>query len=1021
MAEKFLRLESSMRFTYKVASAVLAAATLLGIPANLAAQHPFLITKLTVEKKPGHNDGAAMATVGNRTGRIANHALQAWIVLGGNAALLLLSPEKQNGPYRLRYYQADEAKGRLLGYVPFREANLVESQSTSTAKDFIWAFALSGTDPSTNHPIVFAGDTEAIHARFEDATSPQFAADSLSFSQDGQPKTISISLLVGNEVVGRIYKPAQTSTDISLLQFLPDGDALTYDTAGHITRGRWLTDGSNFTITASTGPATIWQISQLQSITGIPAASRISVRLLQPLSSRTAKKGMVVKAVSITPGISGDAILIPQSSEFDGTIVDAHGVGWGIKHETAALTIRFNLVKLPDGRTLPIDAHIFEVENAREKVNNGKIQGIRATGTVGHAAENRVAALVQIDPIAYTFTSVSGPAVLGFAESEILYNAGSEMLIEFDRPVITSQQYADPVPSLSLSGQQADQFNAMVQNLPYRTRTKGSNKPSDLTNLIFIGSPEAVHRAFTAAGWSNADVLDAASTFQTVKALSGNQTYEQAPMSTLLLDERPPLFTVQKSTNTFSSRHHVRVFATGQSFDRTSVLTASSTQDVAIAFSSRQKTFIHVIDRDIDNERSKVTNDLLFTGCVDAVELVQRPWVPHDAYNSTGDRLVTDGDAAVFRFNDCTDPHTTPTTVAKRPPEFERGERNFMLTLKDTLYRGNVVYEGIDGGQKVHGYLASRGELGPAPTNWRKSDASGTQYEVYGQPTLIHRPPLPPGAEQPPEDIEPDTVARAQIESHRWDPPRFELGLNFGYSRYRNSDLEATVVELVSTNPKDEPYLIFLTDNVYDGWAAGVTLTINSWNWISNEFSYEREQTKFDLFSLEAPSDPNEPANADYQTVGLATRRFAYNTVVNLRPRKSRWRPYIDAGPAFQLIALANAPLKKPSGLFLLGLSNIGLLKAAFDFGNTPPLNGGGIFQFGLQYGAGFKYRLLPRLTMRVDYGETWSKNPKIIRDSYINYEPPGLDSSYKTYVGYFAPLAKYVQQRATAGFAFTF
>ena len=28
-----------------------------------------------------------------------------------------------------------------------------------------------------------------------------------------------------------------------------------------------------------------------------------------------------------------------------------------------------------------------------------------------------------------------------------------------------------------------------------------------------------------------------------------------------------------------------------------------------------------------------------------------------------------------------------------------------------------------------------------------------------------------------------------------------------------------------------------LSDSVYDGWAASTSLTLNSWNWISNEFS----------------------------------------------------------------------------------------------------------------------------------------------------------------------------------------
>ena len=88
--------------------------------------------------------------------------------------------------------------------------------------------------------------------------------------------------------------------------------------------------------------------------------------------------------------------------------------------------------------------------------------------------------------------------------------------------------------------------------------------------------------------------------------------------------------------------------------------TASSTQDIGIAFSYKQKTFIHVIDQYLDNERSKVANDLEFTGCVKAIQLVSRPWVPQDAYNSTGDRLRTDSSAAVLRMNDCATPYATP-------------------------------------------------------------------------------------------------------------------------------------------------------------------------------------------------------------------------------------------------------------------------------------------------------------------------------------------------------------------------
>ncbi|HET6219227.1 MAG TPA: LssY C-terminal domain-containing protein [Acidobacteriaceae bacterium] len=998
-----------------------------------------VIVKLVIVKKPGALDGKAMATVKapvkvngkiiirEKTGHIATHALQAWTIMNGQGALLLLSPEKKGGQDQLRYYQLDEGKGRPLGDVPFAQATMVESPATGAP----WAFALSGIDPSTGQPVIFAGDVQAIHAQLPNASNPYFSADALCFQSTGrqsagEPRTLEIPALMGEEALGRIYAPRNSESQAAYLQFLPDGDSLTTTAAGEVNRGRWITDGSQFRITTAKGPVAVWRLADLRTIAGIPAGSHLNVRLLHPLSSRTAKKGTPVQAVLISPGVFEDAILIPQGSEFDGALVQAQSVGWGIRHETAALTLHFDSVKLPDGRTLSIDARVFRVENARENVTAaGKIQGIRSTGTIGHSAENQIASLAQIDPIAYIYTSLAGPALLGFAEPEILYNAGTELDIQINKPVITAQKYPPRVPHMDLSGEQAVQFSTVVRDLPFLTRTENTHQPSDITNLIFIGKPEALRRAFQAAGWKTADTLTAAATFETVKTLAGNQTYTEAPMSMLMLGDERPIFAMEKSNNTFSSRHHVRVFATGESFDGEQVLTASSTQDIGIAFSYKQKTFIHVIDQYLDNERSKVTNDLEFTGCVDSIDMVSRPWVPRDAYNSTGDRLITDGDAAVLRLNDCASPYATPTTAAGRPPLTERSERDTVLTIKDTLYRGNLIYTGISGGIKVHQYLVTQGELGKQTGAWRRSDASGTEYRVvaFSQP-LLQRRNWDGEASLAPAEL--DAEARARVDAHKWDPPHYEIGLNLGYSNYRNHELESVFVFLTSSNCTPikctEPmYAIGLADNVYDGWAASTSLTLNSWNWISNEFSYAREQTKFFLlgFSGEIQPQPLPPLGA--QTVGWTTRRFAYNTVFNLRPRKSRWRPYITAGPALQLLALANAPLKQPSGYFRLGLSNIGLLKAAIDFGATPPLNGGGTYQFGLQYGAGFKFRLTPRLMMRADYGETWSANPNVVKRSYEGYIPTGLDSSYSTFVGYFGAPASYIQQHSTVGFSFTF
>jgi hypothetical protein len=112
--------------------------------------------------------------------------------------------------------------------------------------------------------------------------------------------------------------------------------------------------------------------------------------------------------------------------------------------------------------------------------------------------------------------------------------------------------------------------------------------------------------------------------------------------------------------------------------------------------------------------------------------MVERPWVPRDAYNSTGDRLVTDGEAAVVRLNNCDHPHTTPTPPAPAPNRTERATRDTSLTIRSDVYRGNFIYMGIAGALQARNYFKSSNELPPDTGVWRKTDASGADYKGLG-------------------------------------------------------------------------------------------------------------------------------------------------------------------------------------------------------------------------------------------------------------------------------------------------
>ena len=98
--------------------------------------------------------------------------------------------------------------------------------------------------------------------------------------------------------------------------------------------------------------------------------------------------------------------------------------------------------------------------------------------------------MAAIEPVAYLFSTTAATAALGFAEPEILYAAGTELEVQITAPLITSKNFPPSVPPLATSAAEEKKLGTMVRALPFRTATQTTNKPSDLTNLAFIGSAD---------------------------------------------------------------------------------------------------------------------------------------------------------------------------------------------------------------------------------------------------------------------------------------------------------------------------------------------------------------------------------------------------------------------------------------------------------------------------------------------------------------------------------------------------
>jgi len=375
----------------------------------------------------------------------------------------------------------------------------------------------------------------------------------------------------------------------------------------------------------------------------VASGAGLQVRLSTKTGS-LAPAGERVEAVVVTPVADGESIVIPAGSGLIGCVTAATP---SKPEQRALLELEFFELALPDGRHMPFAARVTEVDNARETVDKeGRITGILESETLTARMDQ------GLDKLANRFAKFAGilqaakQAVLKKADPEITYGPGVELQLETTRALDVPGDFSAAVAPV----EPADALERLVDTLPFQTTAEKPPKPSDLTNLMYIGTREQVEQAFSEAGWFKAETLNATSGLETVRAVVEDRGYKEAPMSTLLLEGQKPALVFQKQNNTFAKRHHLRIFERAETFEGRPVWVCAATHDIGIEFSPENRTFIHKIDSEIDRERAKVVADLLLTGRVQGLALVDRPDVPAESGNATGDKIFTDGRMAVLRL-----------------------------------------------------------------------------------------------------------------------------------------------------------------------------------------------------------------------------------------------------------------------------------------------------------------------------------------------------------------------------------
>jgi hypothetical protein len=369
----------------------------------------------------------------------------------------------------------------------------------------------------------------------------------------------------------------------------------------------------------------------------LPAGTAFQIRLLSSISTNQSKPNDPIDAVMIAP-VAG----LPSGAKIRGYVESVTSAGTDSR---ARLKLRFEEIVPVDGKSFKAPLRLLRVDNARESLNEAnEIIGILSSETLSAQLDR------GLDKLAEQYSDIAGVLqaikvmLIRDTDTNIDYPAGVEMIV-----ALTGALKLD-APPLPVNGRRPDDTGLidLVRGQPLRTVSERPPLPSDFTNLLFLGTRDQLEKAFVTAGWTAATSLGPASVLETARAIIEARGYKEAPVSTLRLEGRLPDMVLQKTNNTFAMRHHLRIWRRPQKYMGRDVWIGAATHDIGIAFDQNELVFVHRIEPRVDLERSKVIDDLTFTGLARLAGLIGRENVPEESMNATGDRMVTDGKMGVL-------------------------------------------------------------------------------------------------------------------------------------------------------------------------------------------------------------------------------------------------------------------------------------------------------------------------------------------------------------------------------------
>ncbi|MGA2195234.1 MAG: hypothetical protein ABSH40_08185 [Bryobacteraceae bacterium] len=173
-------------------------------------------------------------------------------------------------------------------------------------------------------------------------------------------------------------------------------------------------------------------VSLLSAATEIPQGSHVLLRMVNSISTRTAREGDYVYLRTATPISASGSIVVPEGSYVQGVV--SHSVRSGRVKGKAELAIRIETMTLPGGKVIQLTPHLSSVDSEgtgqkvdakEDQIKQGGGQGADAA-RVGELSGTGAALGGMVDR-SWTGAGIGAGAGAGVGLATVLLTRGKEV------------------------------------------------------------------------------------------------------------------------------------------------------------------------------------------------------------------------------------------------------------------------------------------------------------------------------------------------------------------------------------------------------------------------------------------------------------------------------------------------------------------------------------------------------------------------------------------------------------------